>query len=168
MRRLVVTTLLAVCLAIPAAAFAVAGGTDDGTLAVRNGVGKVGLDFDGSALGRVAGHGSVKIVYPFASDGSGVNVFGCDDLFQTDTKTVCSSDGKGLPVRFRAIGGTYKVVVGGSGIYLSAVGNGSVTLNGAGDNPDVAFDGKYSINDEPYKSLPDYTRQYPLETPAGG
>lgn len=161
-------TLLAVCLAIPAAAFAVAGGTDDGTLSVRNGIGKVGLEFDGSVLGRVVGRGSIKIVYAFPSDGAGVNVFGCDDLFQTDTKTVCSSDGKGLPVRFRAIGGSYKIVLGGSGIYLSAVGTGTVTMNGAGDNPDVGFDGRYSINDEPYKSLPNYTRQYSLEAPAGG
>lgn len=169
MRRLVVFSVLLVCLAVPAAGFAIAGGNDDGTLSVRNGVGKVALDFNGSAVGRVVGKGTIKIVDPYPTDGTGFDVWGCDDRFDpTDTKTVCSSDGKGLPIRFRAIGGVYRIFTNGSGIFLSAVGQGTVTLNGAGDNPDVPYDGRYSINDEPYRSLPDYPRPYPLEAPVGG
>jgi hypothetical protein len=42
-----------------------------------------------------------------------------------------------------------------------------VTLNGAGD-AGVLYDGKFSINDEPYRSLPDFPRPYALEAPVGG
>lgn len=168
MRRLVVFCVLAVGLALPAAALAIAGGNDDGTLSVRSGVGKVALDFNGSAVGRIVGRGTIKIVDPSPTDGEGFDLWGCDDRFDTGTKTVCSSDGKGLPIRFRAIGGVYRIFANGSGIFLSAVGHGTVILNGAGDDPDVLYDGKFSINDEPYRSLPDYARPYALEAPVGG
>jgi hypothetical protein len=51
---------------------------------------------------------------------------------------------------------------------LSAVGHGYATLNGAGDRPDIGPDGTYSVNDGPFKSLPDDLRTVPLSAPSSG
>jgi hypothetical protein len=167
MRRLVVPTVLALSLALPASALALnlIGGSDDGTLSLKGGVGKVGLSFNGSIVGRIA-HGRVVLTDPILSDGGGVVTWGCDriDMNWAATTTYCS----GNNLRFRAIGGKYLVAIRGSGIYLSAVGHGSVALDGRGDNPAVAYDGVYSLNDGAYRSLPDYEQKLQLAAPAGG
>jgi hypothetical protein len=164
MRRLVVLALLAVALGVPAVALAVGDGSDDGTLSVRNGAGKALLQFNGSALGRVA-HGRVTVTDPILGDGVGVTFWGCDKPYDlTDSTTTCIGDG----IRFRAIGGKYRIFVRGSGIYLSAVGHGTVFLNGRGDEPNVDHDGAYSLNDGPYKSLPDLGAWLTLEATAAG
>src|SRR6266496_173056 len=67
MRRLVWVTVLAFVLAAPAAGFALTG-DDDGTLSVTAGIGKVYLNFNGSAVGRVRA-GSIRVTDPVASDG---------------------------------------------------------------------------------------------------
>ena len=63
--------------------------------------------------------------------------------------------GRGTNVRFRIIGGTFRVVVKGRGINLSLVGKGNVTLKGAG----TVDDGSYSVNGggygfDPRRSVP--------------
>jgi hypothetical protein len=164
MRRLVCFTVLTLALAGAAAGFALASSDDDGTLSVKSGIGVVNLNFNGSAVGRVA-RGSIKITDPVADDGYGSDFWNCKiehDL--TDATTIC----KGTNIRFRAIGGKYQIRIGGSGIYLSAVGHGLVGLNGAGDTPAVDSDGTYSLNDLPYRSLPDLGATFPLVAPAGG
>jgi hypothetical protein len=56
----------------------------------------------------------------------------------------------------------------GVGINLSAVGHGTASLNGAGDDPDVVGpDGTYSLNDGPYKSLPNSLTPFTLAAPSG-
>ncbi|HKA26265.1 MAG TPA: hypothetical protein VKD88_02765 [Gaiellaceae bacterium] len=172
MRRLVWLTALLVCLAVPAAAFAF--GSDDGTLSVKSGVGKVYLNFNGSAVGRVR-TGSIRVVDPVTSDGVGFEFSNCDvvvDKSDTTTNTndkikVCRGDN----IRFRAIGGNYRIQIAGAGVNLSAVGHGSFSLNGAGDadpfNPST-FDGTYSLNDGPYKSLPNAFTTFALATPPSG
>jgi hypothetical protein len=157
MRRLVLSTVLAVGVVLPTAALAFGGG-GDGTLSVRNGFGRVTLRFTGSAIGRVA-QGSIKVNDPIASDGVGYDFSNCD----RETAEFCSGDN----IRFRAIGGRYFVSIKGSGISLSAVGRGYATLDGRGDNPNVPHDGLYSVNDAPYKSLPDDEKQIPLVAPSG-
>jgi hypothetical protein len=163
MRRLVLLTVLAFGLLLPGVGFG--GSGDDATLSVRNGLGKVGLNFNGSVVGRVA-HGKIVATDPVVGDGSGVVFWGCDRPAKPVdfTTTVCSGEN----LRFRAIGGRYVLAVRGSGISLSVVGRGVATLNGAGDDPDVPRDGVYSLNDSPYKSLPDNEKQVPLVAPAGG
>ena len=51
---------------------------------------------------------------------------------------------KGTDFRFRAVEGTYKVVLWGSGVYVFAGGQGNVTLTGSADTP--KSDGRYSLN----------------------
>jgi hypothetical protein len=169
MRRLVCFTVLAIALAGTAAGFALASTTDDGTLSVKAGVGKVNLNFNGSAVGRVA-HGSITLVDPLVGDGWGIVTWGCDSGSYRESTgdgdgevSVCKGNG----LRFRAIGGRYQIKLKGSGIYLSAVGQGTAFLNGAGDDPSVDSDGTYSLNDQPYKSLPDLGATLPLVAPTG-
>jgi hypothetical protein len=170
MRRLVRLTVLALALAVPAAGYAMAGGSgsDDGTLSVKAGIGRVYLSFNGSAVGRLGGKGFIQVTDPNPTDGYGFDFTGCDAVTDKSTATsVCHSDGSGV-VRFRAIGGKYVITIRGFGIFLSAVGHGYATLNGAGDNPDIAFDGTYSVNDAPYRSLPDTLGTVQLAAPSGG
>jgi hypothetical protein len=168
MRRLVWLTVLAVALAVPAVGYAVVGGSsNDGTLSVKAGVGRVFTSITGSAVGRLR-VGYIKVNDPNPNDGLGFEFSGCDEKFDSNTSTtVCTSDGKVGVVRFRAIGGKYLITLKGSGIFLSAVGHGYATLNGAGD-AGVDFDGTYSVNDGPYKSLPDFNTPVMLAAPAGG
>lgn len=170
MRRLVVFTVLSTALAVPAVASAVlvSGGTGDGALSVKSGIGKVTLyPFNGAAVGRVA-HGKIVLTDPIADDGIGSQVWGCDNspggLAINATTIVCSGEN----LRFRAAGGKYRIFIRGSGIFLSAVGHGVVTLNGDGDGPLVASDGLFSINDSAYRSLPNEPRPYQLAAPPGG
>jgi hypothetical protein len=169
MRRLVWLTVLAIALAVPAVAYAVVGSTsDDGTLSVKNGVGRVFTSITGSAVGRL-GKGDIKVIDPNPNDGLGPRFAGCDAI--TDNKStstwLCHSDGNGV-VRFKAIGGKYLITLKGSGIFLSAVGHGYATLNGAGEDLTDPFDGTYSVNDGPYKSLPNTNTPVTLAAPAGG
>jgi hypothetical protein len=169
MRRLVLVTVLAFFVAAPAAGFALTG-DEDGTLSVKAGVGKVYLNFKGSAVGRLQ-HGFIRVTDPVAGDGLGFDFSGCDaevdksdtTTNKSDTITIC----RGANLRFRAIGGKYQIKILGGGIYLSAVGYGYAVLNGDGDNPDVGSDGTYSLNDGPYKSLPDFGATVLLVAPAG-
>jgi hypothetical protein len=165
MRRLVVFTLLALALVVPAVALAVVDGADDGSLSIRNGTGKMLLSpFNGTTIGRIA-HGRVVVTDPLFGDGAGVDFWGCekrDD--KSDVTIVCSGDN----IRFRAVGGKYRIFVRGVGIYLSAVGHGSVLIDGRGDDPSVNYDGVFSLNDGSYRSLPNAPQTYTLAAPAGG
>jgi len=167
MRRLVWLTVLAIALAVPAVGYAVVGSSsDDGTLSVKNGAGRVYTSFTGSAAGRI-GKGTIWVTDPNPNDGQGPAFSGCDGgvTDKSVLTSVCHSNGSGV-VRFRAIGGRYQIKLIGSGIFLSAVGHGYATLNGAGDvtgDPD----GTYSLNDGPYKSLPDNNTSLPLAAPSG-
>jgi len=143
MRRLVWLTVLAFALAAPAVGFALSG-TDDGTLSVKAGVGKVYLNFNGSAVGRLQ-HGVIQITDPLPNDGPGVDFSGCDERDRIDTTSIC----RGTNLRFRAIGGKYQILIKGTNSYLSAVGYGYAVLNGAGDDLNIAADGTYSLNDGP-------------------
>jgi hypothetical protein len=163
MRRLVWLTALACMLAAPAAGFALADDAD-GTLSVKAGIGKVYLNFNGSAVGRVQ-RGSILVTDPVAGDGIGFDFSNCDvEKDRTDTTTFC----RGTNLHFRAIGGKYQILVRGTGIYLSAVGRGQVALDGRGEYPTVDSDGVYSLNDGAYKSLPNFGLILPLAPPSGG
>lgn len=166
MRRLIGFTVVALALAVPAAALALQQNSGDGSLSIRNGHGKVVLKpFDGSALGRVAS-GTVVIVDPVFGDGGSADVWGCDKQTPTtsDHVTVCS----GTNLRLRIIDGKYKLIIIGTGVSLSAVGTGQVTLDGRGDDPSVKTDGSYSLNDSLYKSLPDLPKTFALQPAVGG
>jgi hypothetical protein len=167
MRRLVWFTVVAFALALPAAGFAVGDTDSDGTFSVKAGLGKITLNpFNGSAIGRVQ-RGSIKVTDPVADDGIGFDFFGtCDD--RTRDKATSTTTCRGTNLRFRAIGGSYVIQIKGMGVYLSVVGHGLVALDGRGDQQDVDADGTYSLNDGPYKSLPDFGATLRLTAPAGG
>ena len=120
--------LLLTCAAL-AAAFLVAGadasGSDSGNLSVDKGKGWVTLDLRGSILGRL-GSGSLTVTDRTPRDPYTAMVFG-RKLTQTrlGPRTV-RYRGQGL--RFRMLGGTWHIVVHGTGMSLSAVGWGVVQL----------------------------------------
>jgi hypothetical protein len=92
----------------------------------------------------------VIITDPVDGDGTGPIVsMSSDDIKRerSDTTTVWS----GTKIRFRLIGGSFKITVIGRGVNLSVVGRGTVTLNGE----DEAFDaGSYSVNGVDYVPVP--------------
>jgi hypothetical protein len=164
MRRALVLSSLALLAAAPTA-LAVGRSSDDGTLSVKRGRGMVSMTLNGVAIGRVA-HGRVTVT-DVDGDGRGLDVWGCDRVPKTapatgsDTSTCTGAD-----LRFRAVGGKWKIVVRGSGMYLSVVGRGTVTLDGRGGF-DATEDGVFSFNDDPYQSLPADAEDFLLAAPSG-
>jgi hypothetical protein len=154
MRRLLTFAVLAL-LALPAAAAARERGPNDGTLSVKDGRGMVTIQGRGGVIGTLA-KGSVTISDPIDGDGTGPIVTGDDfpPIERNDTTTTW----RGTGVRFRIIGGTFKIVVRGRGINLSYVGKGNVILNGAGTDDD----GTYAVNGAEYSPIPDFPFTFPL------
>ena len=154
MRRLLTFAVLA-ALALPAAATARQRGPNDGTLSVKEGRGMVTISGRGAVIGSFV-QGRVTISDPIDGDGTGPIVTGDDfpPIERSDTTTTW----RGNKVRFRMIGGTFKIVVRGRGINLSLVGKGTVTLNGAGTDDN----GTYSVNGGDYSPIPDYFFSFPL------
>jgi hypothetical protein len=152
MRRLLVT-LAFIALALPAAAAAMRLDPSDGTLSVRDGRGTFTINARGGVIGSFA-HGRVVVTDPIDADGTGPIVSGDDwHKDRSDTTTVYG----GTHVRFRLIGGTFRIKVVGTGINLSVVGHGTVTLNGQGTDDD----GTYSVDSATYAPVPDFA-QFPL------
>ncbi len=141
MRRFLLVLL--VCLfGLPAAASAaVARSAADGELSVDSGRGKVTVDARGGVIGRFA-DGWVSILDMTPEDAFLPVVFG-DEL----PPTVLPNGAvvfRGTNVRFRLVGGRYRVIVKAVGIDLSAVGNGSVWLESDGSRTP----GTYSLEGE--------------------
>jgi hypothetical protein len=146
MRRLLAIAMLAGILTIPAVATASSSDANDGTLSVRNGVGKVWIGARGAVIGRFDS-GSVRIFDPADGTPVDVQVWGAEhhrDI--TDTTEVYS----GTDVRFRIVG-RFRITVTGSDIDLSAVGTGTFGLRG---NDSDGPDGVFWRNDGPRRSLP--------------
>jgi hypothetical protein len=153
MRRLLPLTLLVALLA-PAAATARPAGVTDGTLSVKDGHGVIIISGRGGVIGSFA-KGNVTITDPIDGDGTGPIVNG--DEWSKDRSDTTTTWG-GSRVRFRMIGGAFRIVVRGRGINLSYVGKATVTLNGAGSDDD----GTYSVNGGDYSPIPDFSFSFPL------
>jgi hypothetical protein len=154
-RTLVICAALA-ALAAPATAFALHLGPGDGTLVVQNGTAPrgtpvVALVIHGAAIGQISGFGKIVIDDPTPNDAYTPEVTGFNWHRQTDT-TEETWGGAGPNFRFRAVGGTYKITLYGSGVDLVASGKGSVVLAGSPDA--AASDGRYSLNGQDWASLP--------------
>src|SRR6266571_9408188 len=137
MRRLLTFAMLA-ALALPAASAARTQGASDGTVSVRDGRGTITISGRGGVIGSFA-QGRVTISDPVDGDGTGPIVTG--DNWSKDRDATTTTWG-GTRVRFRIIGGTFKIRVQGRGINLSFVGKGNITLKGAGTDDD----GSYAAN----------------------
>jgi hypothetical protein len=154
MRRLLTFAVLVLALALPVGAAARPSGSTDGTLSVKDARGIVTIQGRGGVIGSFA-KGSVLINDPVDGDGTGPIVTGDDwSKEKTDTATQWG----GTRVRFRIIGGTFRVVVRGRGINLSFVGRGSVILNGAGTDDD----GSYAVNGADYNLIPAFALPFQL------
>jgi hypothetical protein len=192
MRRLVLTCVVLLAAAGPAAAATGMLGptTSESTLVVQNadngdGIASgarpvVTLVIHGFVIGRVAEQGRIAIYDLDQTDQSAPEVTGAVS-HEDVSRTVKAADGTqtqqtgtqwtGTDFRFRAVDGTYRVVIWGSGVYLFASGDqGRVWLTGQTDNP--RGDGKYSLNGEAWRSLPvagvrDIAPPAPT-TPSGG
>lgn len=154
MRRLVFVLAACSALAVPAAAIAVRD-AGDGSLVVRNGAAPVdtpvvALRITGSVIGRVSDSG--KIVIDAGPNPDSVpQVVGAGrpgDVKGSDTAQAWS----GADFKFRAVGGTFTILVYGSGVNIIAAGKGTVRLAGLPDTP--RGDGMFSLNDADFKSLP--------------
>ena len=163
--RTALTILAAVAaLVVPTAAVGVSSSSDDGTLALRDAVGRVRIAAVGGFIGRLD-KGRVTIVDPVEGDGTGPLVNGCEfkrlvfDPETGGTTAVCA----GTKLRFRLVGGKFNVIIRGVGLDLSVVGHGTVMLDGAGGD-----DGRYSVNGADFQSMPDAQRTFTLAAPSTG
>ncbi len=155
MRRTVVTCACLVALLVPAAALAIREAPGDGTLVVKNGSAPrgtpvVALTITGAVWGRV-GAGRIVIDDATPNDNLSPEVTGAGnprDVPTSDTARAWS----GVDFKFRAVGGKYTILIYGSFVDVVAFGSGHVTLAGVPDSP--AGDGIYSLNGDPFRSLP--------------
>jgi hypothetical protein len=154
MRSLLVL-LASAALAVPAVAWTATRAVDDGTLSVRNGDGVVFVSATGTLIGT-CDQCRVSIVDPSPDDGAPPVVTGYEghkDL--GDTHDLWS----GKDVRFRMVGGFFKVKVTGSGIDLAVVAKGWGRIQAYDSNT-----GTYSVNGDPRRSLPADRQVFTLAT----
>jgi hypothetical protein len=165
--RLVGGLLLAFLLSasLVAATVATAGPAprEDGTLTVRDGRGTIAIRLKGSILGRL-GKGTLTVT-DSVDDGATIIVRGADRPPLERGRTTVYS---GTNIRFRiADDRRVAVKLQGKGLNFSAVGRGEGWMDGLGDPSDgIFFDGSYSLNGEPYHSLPDERTPFELVLPS--
>jgi hypothetical protein len=154
MRRLVLLALV-VALVLPVAAWAAASLPGDGTLVVDNGNGLVTIRARGGILGRFV-TGNMVISDLDLSDGKVPVVYGAETIQPLGGgRTRYSGD----DLRFRMIGGLFRVQINAIGVDVSAVGRGIATLDASGFTD---FPGRYSINGGSFQPLPGHAVTYPL------
>jgi len=154
MRRFLPLVVI-LALALPAAAWAMKALPGDGTLVVDNGRGSVVIRARGGILGRFDS-GRLIVDDPVAGDGTGPVVFGARTARDVGNgRTIYTGDN----IRFRMIGGLYRVQVNAIGIDISAVGRGTVTLDATGFTD---FPGRFSLDGDPFQPLPGHPTTYTL------
>jgi hypothetical protein len=164
MRRILLSCVLLGVLTLPGAAVARSSApAKPGYLVVRKAASDGGvtgrpvvtLVVRGFVVGRTSRQAEVAVYYLPSKNGGGVpQVQQGADVF-TSSRQYSGRPGKvfnGSNFRFRAMGGWYRVVVRGSGVYLFAGGKGHVTLRGSSVNPRA--DGWYSVDGSKFRSLP--------------
>lgn len=170
MRRILLIVATAAVLALPAAT-AHARGTraTAGFLVVRNAAADGGVTgspvvtvvVQGFVLGRVSQEGSVQIYHLGSGPGSPAQAAGADVSRRGVTyRGVPGTEFSGSAFRFRAVGGNYRVVIQGAGVYVYAGGHGRVTLHGSSAYPTA--DGEYALDGRPFHSLPSVAVTHPI------
>ena len=138
-------SLLASALVLPAAALAGVRAAGDGTLVVRDANAKVEIK---NARGTIFGHldkGWLQVTDYNQDDSRDPEVNGAKTSWPVNA-TGSTWRYRGTDIRFRFFGGRYSITVAGTGIDISAVGRGTVTLSGLttvtdGDYGTYAVDG---------------------------
>jgi hypothetical protein len=158
MARTLSLLALVATLAFPATLSAAS--STDGTLSVKRGHGLIVLKVRGTIIGSLAtGMVRVKDLTPY--DGQPPRFRHCRTLRPVSpTTTVC----KGRKISFRALSGPYVVTTRGAGIFVSAVGHGSVMFDGA----DTAPTGVMSFDGGPYQLIPVDPTTYQLGSSPSG
>jgi hypothetical protein len=132
---------------------------EGGSLSVGRGKGVVMLEVRGSILGRLS-VGTLRVTDLTPNDRYAALVVGRKVTQERSGPRTVLYRGQGL--RFRMLGGGYRVVVRGSGIDLSVVGRGVVTLDGEARLPgDDA--GVYSLDGVDCGLEPQLCLPLPLE-----
>jgi hypothetical protein len=148
--------LLAVIVAVLAAFAAPTAGaqtfdrylTAGGTLSLRDGVGSARVMAQGGVLGQLD-RGRVVIRDFPDRGGTDINVWGEDWTRVIDSRATVYG---GTELRFRALGGAWRVRMKGRGIDVSAAGRGAVTLSGTG--------GTFSLDGGFYRDWPDEATRF--------
>ena len=158
MRKLVV--LFCAIAALTAAVAAWAAQPEPGTLSVERGRGSVMIDLKGSVVGRITS-GTLRVTDHTPNDRYAAVVSGRKLTQERMGPRTILYRGQGL--RFRMLGGGYRMVARGSGITVSAVGRGVVILDG--DPPRYAGDeaGVYSLDGADCSVEPDSCLPLPTE-----
>jgi hypothetical protein len=160
MRTLVVLILIALAAPVAASSQPTAA---NGTLSIREGRGIVELDARGSITGRL--NGRISITDPRPYDSKRPIVYGATKTVYRNVRTTIY---QGKNVRFRLIGARFELRMQGRSIFLSAIARGTGLVDGAGDPAaNVFYDGVWSLNDEPYQSLPDQAESFDLAAAPG-
>ena len=148
-------------LALPGAAIAHPGAPGDGTLLIKDGVGRVTIAAKGGVIGHFA-EGMLTVRDPNPDDNFSEVVTGAE---RTHPVNEFVTKYWGKDVRFRYIGGKFMIAVVGYDIDLSVIGKGTATLAGRG----TADDGTYSLNGgapQPFPG-PFFPATFQLSAPAG-
>jgi hypothetical protein len=164
MKRILLGCALLAALALPAAALArERAQANPGYLVVRNAAGDGGvkghaivtLVVHGFVLGSVNPRDEARIdIFQLPTPGGQGGAQATPNVSPTTVRWNGRNgqEFRGSGFRFRAMGGFYRVVVRGSGVYLFAGGVGRVTLHGS--SFDRQGDGTYSLNSRVPRSLP--------------
>jgi len=160
MRR-IFPILVLFLLALPATAWAVRGGSGDGTLVVDNGRGQVIVKARGGIIGRFDS-GRITVEDVDENDGRVPTVYGAERIRELGGHRMLYV---GEDVRFRMIGGLYRVTIQAVGMDVSAVGRGSVVVDATGFSD---LPGRFSINGGSFQPLPGRPTTFQLgQSPPG-
>jgi hypothetical protein len=168
MRRFLLSCTCLAVLLLPAAASARSSGhAKPGYLVVRKAVGDGGVNgppvaivvMQGFVLGRISQEARVDVYQLPTTAGQGApQVAGADVSKRSvrwharDGHVFTGTEYSGSGFRFRAMGGSYRIVVRGAGVYLFAGGRGNVQLQGSSLYRKA--DGTFSLNGRAFRSLP--------------
>lgn len=158
MTRILTLLTIAGALALPAALPAAT--STDGSLSVKRGHGLVVLRLRGTTIGSLAS-GSVRIKDQSPYDGQSPHYRHCTSIRTVNASTTLC---KGRKLSFRALDGRYTITIKGAGLFLSAVGHGSVMFDGSDTAPTT---GVMSFDSGPYQPIPVDPTTYPLGTTPG-
>lgn len=172
MRRILLSCVGAAVLLLPAAAsgrtvehakprpgyLVVKKAADDGGV---NGRPAIILVVRGFVLGRVSAQQEAQIeIYHLPGKGSSQAAGGNKSATAIRWRSLPGTRYSGSGFRFRAIGGYYRVVVRGAGVYLFAGGHGNVKLRGSSFAR--SRDGTYSLDGAAPRSMPGRTLKFDL------
>jgi hypothetical protein len=153
MRRFLLFLGLVAAVSVPAVVTAAS--LTDGTLSVKRGRATINIKLRGTVIGRMAS-GTIRIRDLGPYDDSIPQIRHCRLRYPNSTTIACT----GKKIVFRAVDGRFVVRLKGSGIYLSAVGRGTVTVTGAA-NPNFP-NGVMSVDNGPYQPILDFETTFTL------